>query len=187
MNEVKEIVADIRRDDLRASEVIRRLRNFVKRAPFETKEVDLNAILREVFVFLSVQAAERDVTLDLKTSPEMLRVHGDPVQLQQVLINLVVNSMDAMAAKPEGRTVVGRAETNGGRSGIISISNSGPGIPAEKLFQVFDPFFTTKEQGIGIGLSIARTIVMAHHGRIWAENGTGGGAVLRISLPLSAT
>jgi signal transduction histidine kinase len=186
LNEVREILADIRRDDLRASEVIRRLRSFVKRTPFETKDVDLNVILREVFNFLSVQAAARDVALYLKASPEVLRVKGDAVQLQQVVINLIVNSMDAMAAIPYGRTVIGRAERNGGRSGVISISDSGPGIPAEKLSQVFDPFFTTKEQGMGIGLSIARSIILAHHGSIWAENDAEGGAVFRISLPLSA-
>jgi signal transduction histidine kinase len=93
--------------------------------------------------------------------------------------------MDAMATIPYGRTVIGRAEISGGRSGVISISDSGPGIPVEKLSQVFDPFFTTKEQGMGIGLSIARSIVLAHHGHIWAENDAEGGAVLRFSLPLS--
>jgi signal transduction histidine kinase len=106
--------------------------------------------------------------------------------LQQVMINLIVNSMDAMAAIPSGKAVIGRAEMNGGRSAVISISDSGPGIPAEQLPHVFDPFFTTKEQGMGIGLSIARTIVLAHEGKIWAENDAGGGAVFRVSLPLSA-
>jgi signal transduction histidine kinase len=185
LNEVREIIADIKRDDLRASEVIRRLRSFMKRTPFETKDVDLNVLLREVFDFLSVQAEARDVALYLKASPETLRVKGDPVQLQQVVINLIVNSMDAMAAKSYERTVTGRAEINGGRMAVISISDSGPGIPTAKLSQVFDPFFTTKEQGMGIGLSIARTIILAHHGHIWAENDVGGGAVLRVSLPLS--
>jgi signal transduction histidine kinase len=82
--------------------------------------------------------------------------------------------------------VIGSAEINEGRSGVISISDSGPGIPPEKLSLIFDPFFTTKEQGMGIGLSIARTIILAHHGRISAENNVEGGAVLRVSLPLSA-
>jgi signal transduction histidine kinase len=94
--------------------------------------------------------------------------------------------MDAMDAIPYGRTVIGRAEMNGERSAVVSISDSGPGIPADKLTQVFDPFFTTKEQGMGIGLSIARTIILAHEGRIWAENETGGGAVFHVSLPLAA-
>jgi signal transduction histidine kinase len=187
LNEVKEILADIRRDDLRASEIIRRLRSFMKRTTFETKDIDLNALLREVFDFLSVQAAGRNVALYLTASPAVLRVKGDPVQLQQVMINLIVNSMDAMSAIPYGKTVIGRAELNGGRSAVISISDSGPGIPADRLSQIFDPFFTTKEQGMGIGLSIARTIVLAHQGHIWAENDTeGGGAVFRVSLPLSA-
>jgi signal transduction histidine kinase len=187
LSEIKEILADIRRDDLRASEVIHRMRSFLKRTPFETKDIDLNDTMREVFEFLSVQASARDIALYLQASPEALRVKGDPVQLQQVILNLMVNSMDAMAAMPNGRTVVGRTEMNGGSSAVISISDSGPGIPPNRLNEVFDPFFTTKEQGMGIGLSIARTIVQAHKGRIWAENVAGGGVVFRLSLPLCLT
>jgi signal transduction histidine kinase len=90
-----------------------------------------------------------------------------------------------MSAMPYGRAVIGRTELNGGSSAIISISDSGPGIPPEKFADVFDPFFTTKKQGMGIGLSISRTIVQAHKGRIWAENQTEGGAVFRLSMPLA--
>jgi signal transduction histidine kinase len=185
LDEVREILADIRRDDLRANEVIRRLRSFMKRATFETEDIDLNELMREVFDFLSVQASARNVVLYLKASPEVIRVKGDRVQLQQVIINLIVNSMDAMASIPYGRTVIGRAELNGKKSAVVSISDSGPGIPPDRLTQIFDPFFTTKEQGMGIGLSIAHTVVLAHQGRIWAENETEGGAVFYLSLPLS--
>jgi signal transduction histidine kinase len=185
LREVKEILADIKRDDLRANEVIHRMRSFLKREPFETKDIDINDTMREVFDFLAIQASARNVALYLKPSPEPLRVKGDQVQLQQVILNLVVNSMDAMASMPYGRTVIGRTEMNGSSSVLISISDSGPGISSEKLNEVFDPFFTTKKQGMGIGLSIARTIVQAHKGRIWAENQTGGGAVFRLSLPLA--
>jgi signal transduction histidine kinase len=184
LSEVKEILADIRRDDLRASEVIHRMRSLLKRTPFETKDVDLNDTMREVFEFLSAQASARNIALHLQASPEALHVKGDPVQLQQVILNLMVNSMDAMASMPNGRTVVGRTEMNGGSSAVISIFDSGPGIPPYRLNEVFDPFFTTKRQGMGIGLSIARTIVLAHKGRIWAENVADGGAVFRLSLPL---
>jgi signal transduction histidine kinase len=187
LSEIKEILADIRRDDLRASEVIHRMRSFLTRSPFEAKNIDINDTMREVFDFLSVQASARNVALYLKPSQEPLRVKGDPVQLQQVIMNLILNSMDAMVAMPCGRTVIGRTEMNGASSAVISISDSGPGIPSEKLNEVFDPFFTTKKQGMGIGLSIARTIVQAHKGRIWAENQTSGGAVFRLSLPLASS
>jgi signal transduction histidine kinase len=113
-------------------------------------------------------------------------IKGDAVQLQQVILNLVVNSMDALASIPYGRTVIGRTELNGGARVEISISDSGPGIPPDKIAQVFDPFFTTKDQGMGIGLSIARTIILAHKGQIWAENQSGGGAAFHFTLPLAA-
>jgi signal transduction histidine kinase len=185
LSEIKEILADIRRDDLRASEVIHRMRSLLKRTPFETRDIDLNETMRETFELLSAQASARDIALQLQPSPGALRVKGDPVQLQQVILNLIVNSMDAMGATSDGRTVIGRTEMNGESLAVISISDSGPGIPQDKLNEVFDPFFTTKKKGMGIGLSIARTIVQAHKGRIWAENQTGGGAVFRLSLPLS--
>ena len=150
LSEIKEILADIRRDDLRASEVIHRMRSFLTRSPFEAKSIDINDTMREVFDFLSVQASARNVALYLKPSQEPLRVKGDPVQLQQVIMNLILNSMDAMVAMPCGRTVIGRTEMHGASSAVISISDSGPGIPSEKLNVVFDPFFTTKKQGMGI-------------------------------------
>jgi signal transduction histidine kinase len=187
LSEIKEILADIRRDDLRASEVIHRMRSFLTRSPFEAKNIDINDTMREVFDFLSVQASARNVALYLKPSQEPLRVKGDPVQLQQVIMNLILNSMDAMVAMPCGRTVIGRTKMNDASSAVISISDSGPGIPSEKLNEIFDPFFTTKKQGMGIGLSIARTIVQAHKGRIWAENQAEGGAVFRLSLPLASS
>ena len=128
--------------------------------------------------------SQRD-TGNLEETPKILQVKGNPIQLQQVILNLVVNSMDAMASLPNGRVVTGRTELCNGTSAEISISDSGHGIPSEQLARVFDPFFTTKEQGMGIGLSIARTIVQAHSGRIWAENQTGGGAIFRLSIPLA--
>ena len=185
LSEVREILADIRRDDIRAGEVIHRMRGFLRRAPFEDKAIDLNDTVRKVFDFLSVQASARNVALCFEPSGQPIQVRGDQVQLQQVIMNLVMNSMDAMAAIPNGRSVIGRTEMNGGSSAVVSILDSGPGIPAEKLNEIFDPFFTTKKQGMGIGLSISRTIVQAHKGRIWAENQREGGAVFRLSLPLA--
>ena len=185
LTELKDIVADIRRDDQRASEVIHRMRSFLRRTPFELRDVDLNDIMREAFDFLATQAASSNVALYFNAFPEALPIKGDAVQLQQVILNLVVNGIEAMSAMPYGRAVVGRTELNGGTSAIVSISDFGPGVPSKKLNEIFDPFFTTKNQGMGIGLSIARTIIQAHKGQIRAENQAEGGAVFRLSLPLA--
>jgi signal transduction histidine kinase/ABC-type uncharacterized transport system substrate-binding protein len=184
--ELREILADIRRDDQRASDVITRMRNFLKRTPFEIRELDLNDVMREAFAFLAVQASARNVALYYEACSEALPIRGDAVQLQQVILNIVVNSMEAMLAMPYGRAVIGHAELDGGTSATVSISDSGPGIPPDKLREVFDPFFTTKKDGMGVGLSIARTIIQIHKGRIWAENHPEGGAVFHLSLPLTA-
>jgi signal transduction histidine kinase len=181
--ELRQILADIRQDDLRASQVIVHMRSLVKRTPFELKEVDANGMMREGFQLLSAQAAVQKVAIYLDACPDPLRVRGDPIQLQQVVVNLIVNGMDAMSGMPVGRMITGRTAIDGERA-LISIADSGPGIPTEKLGKIFDPF-STKEQGMGIGLSIAKSIVHAHKGRIWAENQSEGGAVFRISLPLS--
>jgi signal transduction histidine kinase len=182
--ELKQILADIRQDDLRASQVIVHMRSLLRRSPFELQDVDANGMLRDGFQLISAQAAVRNVAIYLESCPDPLRIKGDPVQLQQVVLNLIVNGMDAMSSIPFGRMIVGRTAVDGERA-LISISDSGPGIPDEKLGKIFDPFFSTKEQGMGIGLSIAKSIVHAHKGRIWAENQSEGGAVFWISLPLS--
>jgi signal transduction histidine kinase len=185
IEEVREILADIRRDDQRASEVIHRLRSLLKKTPFELKTVDLNEIVRETTEFLAGLADARDVELITTASETALNIEGDHIQLQQVILNLVVNAMDAMTHLAEPQRIVriatgvvdGRAE--------LSVLDTGSGIPADKLKTVFEPFFTTKAHGMGMGLSIARTIVEAHGGHIWADNRATGGAAFRISLPLA--
>jgi C4-dicarboxylate-specific signal transduction histidine kinase len=187
LGEVRDILEHIRRDDQRASEVIGRLRSFLKREPAERRDIDLNATVDEVFRFLSVQALTHDVGLTTEPSSAAIRVKADRVQLQQVILNLVVNGMDAVAHLPaDRRRVVGRTSLTEGNLALVSIADLGDGILAGKVTEIFKPFFTTKVQGMGIGLSIARTIVEAHGGHIWAENAPSGGAVFHISLPLIA-
>ncbi|MBR0877495.1 signal transduction histidine kinase [Bradyrhizobium japonicum] len=187
LGEVTNILDHIRRDDQRAAEVIGRLRSFLRRDPTERHELDLNATVGEVFRFLSVQALTHDVELTTEPSSANIRVKADKIQLQQAILNLVVNAMDAVAHLPDDRRrVVGRTSLSDGNLAIVSIVDTGDGIMAEKVSEIFQPFFTTKAQGMGIGLSIAHTIVAAHGGRIWAENAPSGGAVFHVSLPLAA-
>ena len=186
VNEIKEILADIRRDDERASQVIQRLRSLLKKAPFELTDIDLNQIGRETVQFLSALASARKVVLDSAISVVPLPIRGDRIQLQQVILNLVVNAMDAMSHVPsEGRKIIIQTARNE-NCAEISVTDAGPGILLPRLEDVFEPFFSTKPQGMGMGLSIARTIVEAHNGRIWAENKARGGATFRIQLPLAA-
>jgi signal transduction histidine kinase len=186
LGEIKEIVADIRDDQHRASEVIRRLRSLLKKAPFEVRDIDLNEVVRETEKFLSAFSAFA-VDLTTSLSPEPLPIRGDPVQLQQVILNLTVNAIDAMSEIPraERKVIIRTARVRD--LAEVSISDAGPGIPPDKLKAVFDPFFTTKAHGMGMGLSIVRTIVEAHIGQIVAENQAAGGAVFRAAFPLAKT
>jgi signal transduction histidine kinase len=185
LDEMKTILDEITRDDQRATEVIRRLRGLLGKSAIEAQDIDLNETVREVFEILGVQAAARNVTLSSRLAQGPLRVSGDRIQLQQVILNLVVNGMDAMVGAANGRREVTSSTSVDHASAKISIADSGPGIPSDRLKTVFEPFFTTKGDGMGMGLSIARTIVEAHGGRIWAENHTAGGAVFYVSLPLA--
>jgi len=182
--ELSEIVGDIVRDDRRASEVIRRMRSLLAKAPFELKNLDLNDVARETVEFLSALAVARKVELDSVITPNALPILGDRIQLQQVILNLVVNGIDAMKDTPsENRISIRTSRVE--NFAQLSVSDRGSGIPEDKLKEVFEPFFTSKAEGMGMGLSIARTIIEAHHGLISANNRDHGGASFRIRLPLS--
>jgi signal transduction histidine kinase len=185
LHELGEILADVRRDDERASEVIGRLRSLLKKAPFELKDIDLNDVARETIAFLSALAIAREVDLTGVIAPAPLPIRGDRIQLQQVILNLIVNAMDAMSGVPRTARRITVSTARDADSADLSVSDAGPGIPVEMLNQVFDPFFTTKPHGMGMGLSIARTIIEAHHGQLYAENRQVGGAVFYIRLPLA--
>ncbi len=182
--ELKDIVDDILRDDRRASEVIRRMRSLLKKTPFELKNLDLNDLVREAVDFLSSLAVGRKVELVSVITPEALPIAGDRIQLQQVILNLVVNGIDAMKDTPSEDRIIGIRTLREGNLAELTVSDRGAGIPLEKLKEVFEPFFTSKAEGMGMGLSIARTIVEAHNAQIGAEQRDGGGALFRIRIPL---
>ena len=185
INEAHEILEDIVKDDHRATEVIRRLRSLLKKAPFELRSLDLNEVARETVEFLSSLAVGRKVELASVITPNALPILGDSVQLQQVIVNLVVNGIDAMKDTPTEHRIISIRTSRVENFAELSVSDRGPGIPEDKLKEVFEPFFTTKGEGMGMGLSIARTIVEAHHGLIWAKNRDHGGVSFWIRLPLA--
>ena len=182
-DELRVILADIRRDDLRASAVIHRLRALLARQEVERQPFDLNEAMSDVESVLRAEARRRRVTLDIRPATTAATMVGDRVQIQQVLINLLLNAMDAVADLSEDRrTVVVSVEK--AASGIaITVRDRGHGIAPEHLPKLFDSFFSTKRQGMGLGLSIARTLVEAHDGRIWAEHGPGEGALFHVEWP----
>ena len=184
LKEVREILSDIHRDNKRAGEVIFRLRSLLKKAPFELKGLDLNDLAGETADLLSRVAAARKVKIDSLLTGDSLPIKGDRIQLQQVIINLAINAMDAMSEVPTGERTVSISAARKDAFAQISVSDVGPGIPPEKLKEVFEPFFTTKLQGMGMGLSIARTIVEAHGGHLLAENEASGGATFHVRVPL---
>ena len=184
LEEIKTIVDDIKRDDQRAAEVIKRLRRLVTKGAFDPQEVDVNEAVREVLQIASAQAAALDVTLDEKLAQERLRVNGDRVQLQQVILNILMNGIDAIAEMPNGvREITCRSWAVDGQA-LISIRDTGPGIPSDRMERLFEPFFTTKQDGMGMGLCIAHAIIEAHGGKLSAETRSSG-AVFHISLPLA--
>ena len=184
IGELKDIVKDILHDDQRASEVIGRMRSLLKKAPFDPKHFDFNEVVRETVDLLSAVAVGRKVELASFLAPIALPIICDHIQLQQVIINLVVNAIDAMKDTPTKDRIISIRTSRAEKFAELSVSDRGPGIPEDQLKEVFEPFFTSKAEGMGMGLSIARTIIEAHHGLIWAENRDHGGATFRIKLPL---
>lgn len=185
LGEVREILADIRRDDDRASAIIRRLRNMLKRAPFEVRDTDLNDTVREAIGFLRALTEGSGIALKYTSAATELPIRGDVVQLQQVVLNLIMNAMDAISGIEVRKREINVTTSRSGVYAEIRISDNGPGIAAGDLKKVFDRFFTTKPHGMGMGLAIVRTIVEAHHGQITAENQSAGGAIFTIRFPIA--
>ncbi|HVI77627.1 MAG TPA: ATP-binding protein, partial [Candidatus Acidoferrum sp.] len=182
--ELNDIVKDILQDDRRASEVIRRMRSLLAKAPFELKRLDLNDLVGDTVGLLSALAVARKCELFTVITSEALPILGDRIQLQQVILNLIVNGIDAMQDTTRENRIISIRTSRLEDFAELSVSDLGPGIPEEKVKEIFEPFFTSKAGGMGMGLSIARTIIEAHHGLILARNRDHGGASFRIKLPL---
>jgi len=186
LEEIRAIFADIRKDGQRAGSVIDRMRALLKRQNLDKRLIDVSQIVGEVVVLVHSDVTARHVKFEVAVADRLPPVCGDAVHLQQVLLNLFGNAMDALdEAKTGDRRVSVTASLDGPQTIEIAVSDSGCGIPADKLQHIFDPFFTTKPKGMGMGLPISRTIIGAHGGRLWAENRPDGGASFRFTLPIT--
>src|SRR5882762_7346909 len=182
LDEAREAASRMAKDATRAAEVISRVRLLFRKGTPEHESVDVNEVIREIIVLLRGEAARYSVSVRTELATDLPRVMGDPVQLQQVFMNLMLNGIDAMKDMNAGGNLTIRSQTQDGQL-LISVSDTGVGLPPKQLDQVFNAFFTTKLHGTGMGLSISRSIVESHGGRLWAAANTPRGAIFHLSLP----
>ena len=190
LDEVREALADIVSDADRASAIIERVRGLAKRTPPEKVPLRLVDVVDDVVALAAAESVARGVAIRTDVAADLPAVLGDRVQLLQVLLNLVVNGMDAMSSvdEPERRLdILGRPDTrDGGPAARISVQDRGVGLDAGRMDRLFEAFYTTKPHGMGMGLAICRSIIDAHGGRLWAESNQGPGATFSFSLPAAA-
>lgn len=206
LDEIRRMLADIRRDDLRANDIVRHLHALLKRRELQTTTIDLNEVAATALSLIQPVARKRLVTVRSSLDTTLPPVHGDSIHLEQVLLNLMMNALDAIDAldttngadAPDNPDAMASNTANGLPErildvttsrydkyfAVITVADTGPGIAAAYRRQIFDSFFSTKREGMGLGLAIARTIVQAHGGRIWQEGTSAGGAVFKFTVPL---
>jgi len=184
LTEGRQAVERIIKDSYRASEVISRIRTLVKKAPPRKDLVDLNEVIREVFTLAQSEARRNRVFLKQQLTEDLPLVHGDRVQLQQVILNLIINGLEAIAKNKDGpRELSVTSSTAESGDLLVAVRDSGEGLDAANLDHVFDAFFTTKPDGMGMGLAISRTIIESHGGRLWATSNLPRGAVFQFTIP----
>jgi signal transduction histidine kinase len=189
LSDIRDMLRDIIKDDVRAAEVIQRLRSMLTQGEIQRRPVDVNQLVREVLSLARSDLITRNVSVTTQLDPLAGLVLADPVQLQQVLLNLIINACEAMSGSPpsQRRLTIATRPVDEGRAIECSVADCGCGIPSGDTERIFQPFVTTKNQGLGLGLAICRSIVEAHGGRLWAENAADGcGAVLRFTAGIGA-
>jgi len=198
VHEAQASLALIVRDGNRASDVIRRIREFLKKDHHETASLDINEAIQEAVALARAELTKREVALRVDLSPELPLVQGDRIQLQQVILNLMMNGLEAIASAPlagqggkdGSRELLVTSQKSAGPGGqpgvLVAVRDCGAGIKPQDMQRMFDAFFTTKPKGMGMGLSISRSIMEAHGGRIWAEANDGPGLTVQFSLPAAS-
>jgi len=181
-----EILRDIIEADIRAEQVIRTLRGLLIRGEHSETSINLNELLESTLQLLRSELSKRQIKVNTELQSQLSQVSGDPVELQQVLINLIMNAAEAMASVDPSERMLSIVTRNTDEGNVeLSMRDRGPGMPPTELKRLFEPFFTTKKGGLGLGLSICRNIVRAHHGDITLRNISGGGLEATVSLPRS--
>jgi signal transduction histidine kinase len=170
------------KDGRRAAEIVSRIRLLFKKGSQQRESVDLNDVIREMVVILRSEATRNFVSVQTDLATTLPYVMGDRVQLQQVLMNLMINGIDAMRDVDGTRELVIKSQPAGNEGLTVSVSDTGIGLPEKQAEQIFDAFFTTKTHGTGMGLSISRSIVEAHGGRLWVTTNSGRGATFHLNL-----
>jgi signal transduction histidine kinase len=182
VEEAREAASRVVKDATRAAEIITRVRQLFKKGTPEQALIDVNEIIREMIVLLGSDAVRYDVSIQTELAKDLPKVMGDRVQLQQVLMNLMTNSIDAMKDLDGTRELIVSSQAEDGHL-MISVSDTGVGLPPKQADQIFDAFFTTKPQGTGMGLRISRSIVESHGGRLWADGNSPRGSSFHLTLP----
>jgi PAS domain S-box-containing protein len=187
LDEAREAVGRIIRDGKRASDVIGRIRALVKKSGTEQVRLDINEVIQEVVGLIQTEIPKNGVVLRMELAPDLPRVLGDRVQLQQVILNLVMNGIEAMSAVTDrSRDLLLRSRQYESDKVLIAVQDSGIGLQLESLDHLFEAFFTTKPKGMGMGLAISRSIMEAHGGRLWAVPNDGPGVTFEFALPVEA-
>jgi signal transduction histidine kinase/ABC-type uncharacterized transport system substrate-binding protein len=187
MEALGETLRDIVADDQRAAQIIWRLRALFQRGESKSEALPINALVNDVVALLRSDLVSRNVAITIELGPNLSPIEGDRVQLQQVLFNLMFNACEAMADMPAvGRTLLLRTAQSDERTVLVSVADTGPGVPLDQMQKIFEPFVSTKPQGIGLGLVISSSIVSAHGGRLWCTNHEGGGATFNFTLPCAS-
>jgi signal transduction histidine kinase len=185
LEEARANVTRIKQDGQRAAEIINRLRSFYKKDTATHREpVDVNEVVGEILVLLRSEANRYSIVMRTELTAGLPKVRADRVQLQQVLMNLMLNGIEAMSGTDANGELTIRSRREDGQV-VVSVSDTGVGLPADKMDQIFSSFFTTKPAGTGMGLSISRSIVESHGGRLWASNNDRG-ATFHFTLPIEA-
>jgi C4-dicarboxylate-specific signal transduction histidine kinase len=173
----------VARNARRAADIISRIRSVLKKGDSKRQLVDINEVIREIIALLRNEANSYTVSIRTNLAASLPKVLADPVQVQQVMMNLIMNSIDAMKDLDQARELSIRSQSAGDRELMISVSDNGVGLPQQQAGQIFEAFFTTKPHGIGMGLRISRTIVESHGGRLWAADNSPRGASFYFTLP----